>query len=755
MLINPQDFVIKELPVYHPFSQDYVNFWRGEKRKIIEGYWLDGYYMPSSLYFYVNYGTIQLNTRTSRNIKSVGRPDLRDLEWLIFQAWTMARGFSGFEKDEEYSGCLELLDNTVTDEFLKLNYPEVFNSKGIKKEFRDPKSILTDRHPYNKGRALYSNQAKNILMMGSRDTGKTYSVGVGVILSAWLTNGLTEYSEEALKKPKPVDLVAGGELAHYSNNMLSKTKFAYDNIPGSQMISGRLYPSPLSQGYKGSWQPGNRIIAEYKIKHRGGWTEAGSKSTIRNRTFKDNPFADQGTRPLAIALEEVGMFSNLMEVYTNTKDNLREGLRKTGTLFMMGTGGDMESGTQDAAEMFYSPEAFDILAYDDIWEERGKIGFFIPAYMALREYKDERGFSRIEEAIDALKKVRDKIKNSKAGSEALNKEIQYRPVVPSEMFLNKTANIFPAAEIQRRLTEVITNNVAEYLEKKVELYFDPKSAFNGINYKIDNSLIAINKHPWKQDGIEGATIIYEFPYLDENNTVPEGAYIIGCDPFRDNTEAGGSFAAIYVLKTNRYPTTVGHNEIVATYVGRPYAGVNAVNEILYKLSLFYGNATIYFENAVSNIKDYFEKIRRLDLLAKQPTTVFNKKASTITREQFIYGYPMSNQKIKFEALQYVRSWLLEERGDGKRNIDLIPDTFLLQQLLSFNLDGNFDAVMGFVGCVIGLEEIHNINSRRMQNLETRTPLSLEIDKLIVNNKRLFRTTNEEFSKTTSFILRES
>ncbi len=128
--------------------------------------------------------------------------------------------------------------------------------------------------------------------------------------------------------------------------------------------------------------------------------------------------------------------------------------------------------------------------------------------------------------------------------------------------------------------------------------------------------------------------------------MPPDAYIIGCDPFKDDKATGESLAAIYVLKSNKYPSSIGHNEIVASYIGRPYQGKNAVNEILYKLSLFYGGAKIYFENAVGNVKDYFEKIRRLDLLALQPTTVFNKKASFNTSEQLIYGYPMSNEKVK-------------------------------------------------------------------------------------------------------------
>ena len=414
---------------------------------------------------------------------------------------------------------------------------------------------------------------------------------------------------------------------------------------------------------------------------------------------------------------------------------------------MLGTGGDMEAGTLDASRMMYEPVAYDLLAFEDVWENRGLIGLFVPAYLALNEYKDERGFSKVEEAKAALLKARQKARTSvSGGSEVLNKEIQYRPLVPSEMFLTKSANIFPVTEARRRLSELQTNNLSELLEKKVNLFFDPNSPYNGVNYEIDFSLNPINKFPWTSDEVEGAIVVYEFPYLD-NGVTPSEAYIIGCDPFRDNTGMGSSFAAIYVMKTNKYPSTVGHNEIVATYIGRPYQGVNAINEMLYKLSLFYGNAKIYFENAVGNVKDYFEKIKRLDLLAKQPVNVLNRKASFNTTESVIYGYPMSNDKIKWEALQYVRSWLLQERQNGIRNVDVIPDKFLLQQLISFNLDGNYDAVMGLIGCVIGLEEIYISSKRRAENESTLTGLDAEIDKLLINNANLFRKINEKFSKT--------
>jgi len=98
---------------------------------------------------------------------------------------------------------------------------------------------------------------------------------------------------------------------------------------------------------------------------------------------------------------------------------------------------------------------------------------------------------------------------------------------------------------------------------------------------------------------------------------------------------------------------------------------------------------------------------------------------------------MSNQKIKWEAVQYVRSWLLEERGNNIRNVDLISDPFLLGQLIFFSMDGNFDAVMGLIGCVIGLEEISNKLKRRIENTDSQSELEKEFLRFIVNNKLLF------------------
>lgn len=729
---NPREFII-EVPNLHPLSVDYLTFWREQKRRCIEGYWVGGYYMPPALYFYVNFGTIKKNEK-GKKVKSLARPNLRDLEWLFFRHYTEAKGFSGFEDDPNIS-CFRGLVDPLYPEFLYP--PHVYRKDGSLKDYEPARTYLERFHPQHYQLPVYDNECKNIMMLGSRNIGKSYMVGAGLIPHEFLFNGATRYTEETITKPQVVEILVGSADSSKSRDILNKTQDCFDFLPGKMEAGGRLYPAPFAKRTSGSWAVNSEVVAAYKKKLDGGWDKSGTKSKIMHKSFNANPFAAQGTRPTLLVVEECGLVAELKEIYQHTRDNLRnDSMQKTGILMMLGTSGDMEKGSLPASEMFYQTEQYDILAMEDTYEFRGNIGFFIPGYLAIGEFKDANGISMIDLATKKIEAEREKYK----GTDALTRIIQYHPLVPSEMFLTKSATIFPTPELRNRMTYVQNHKIYELAEKKVDLYFDPNSIYNGVTAHVNPSLKAISKFPYNEDDREGCVVMYEYPHLIDDR-VPEGAYIIGCDPYKDDSQTGTSLASIYVMKTNKYFSTVGHNEIVASYIGRPYLGKNQVNETLHKLSMFYGNAKIYFENNVGNVKDYFEKVRRLDLLATQPVTVFNKKATHLSSPSLIYGYPMSNDKIKWEALQYLRTWLLEvrESSDGKtlRNLDMICDLGLLQELISFNLDGNFDRVMSLLGCIIGLEETTNISKRRERHDQSMTPLREQFKKLFINNSTIF------------------
>lgn len=77
---------------------------------------------------------------------------------------------------------------------------------------------------------------------------------------------------------------------------------------------------------------------------------------------------------------------------------------------------------------------------------------------------------------------------------------------------------------------------------------------------------------------------------------------------------------------------------------------------------------------------------------------------------------------------------------------MLPDIGLLQELISYNLDGNFDRVSSLIGCVLGLEEISNLSRRKANNQKELSEFEKDFDRIFINNTRLF---NVQLSQTTT------
>src|SRR5690606_22498624 len=97
------------------------------------------------------------------------------------------------------------------------------------------------------------------------------------------------------------------------------------------------------------------------------------------------------------------------------------------------------------------------LEFDDIFEDKGKIGFFVPAWMALDEFRDELGNVNKELALRKLIREREVAKNSNS-KQKLYDLLQMKPLVPSEAFLVLTGNIFPVGELKEHLANLESNS---------------------------------------------------------------------------------------------------------------------------------------------------------------------------------------------------------------------------------------------------------------------------------------------------------
>lgn len=463
-----------------------------------------------------------------------------------------------------------------------------------------------------------------------------------------------------------------------------------------------------------AWRKGREYVDKQEHKRasfrkflEGVGIESGYMSQIMALTFKDNPDAARGKDALDVLFEEAGKFPNLIDAFNGTAPGLTAGIYMTGQIMIFGTGGDMEVGTKDFAKMFYNPKEYNLLPLVNIWDEEStetRCGFFHPVSWNMEGHYDEQGNSDIKGAMAAEDAKREEIKRDSSSSKTLQQRQQEFPHSPSEAFLLVSLNDFPTIELRNRLNLILRENLHLRVGQPVNLYRCPTRKRVVAEPILDletAKVIPIWRHHQSEKDFTSCPIIYEYPI----GIPPKGAYKIGFDPYRQAQAVGSpSLASIYVYKTVIKGESI-RNKIVASYVGRPY-NPDDVNKIAEHFAELY-NAEIMYENEVTHVKSYFERIRKLHLLAAQPDGVIsnNIKKSTTAR---VYGCHMV-EKLKDAGEKYIKQWLLEvvdydEDGEPITNIDLIFDPGLLEELILYNRMGNFDRVMALMMLMFQLQE---------------------------------------------------
>jgi len=184
-LYDIQPFLCREHPVLHPDTRDYIEYWEEQEKRCVEGLWgldkrdnLGGWrYCTPQLYYYVNYCVIE-DEDEENNSSLVKNPDLRDVEWMLYYAWIICRGFSGFEGDDEYT-CNLLIKKlesggllTAKDKLRLQTMKHARNKNGDYKKYIDPKEYLEKTFSKPLGLPIYGNNAKNLFVLTSRGSGK-------------------------------------------------------------------------------------------------------------------------------------------------------------------------------------------------------------------------------------------------------------------------------------------------------------------------------------------------------------------------------------------------------------------------------------------------------------------------------------------------------------------------------------------------------------------------------------------------------
>lgn len=450
---------------------------------------------------------------------------------------------------------------------------------------------------------------------------------------------------------------------------------------------------------------------EWKMgyKKAGSEVEYGSKNSVSGIITGVNQDKLNGSRGVLYLIEEAGIFKNLTSMYNMIRPSVEHGSKVFGEIFAYGTAGDDQSDFTAFAEMFYSPEGYNLEPLENVFDKEGqgrkKCCFFFPAYLNYDESCiDKNGNSDVSKALLMILYDRYKVKYGTTDINTIVKRISQYPIVPQEAMLRSHGNIFPVTELNERLNQ-LDNDPNAFDDVYVgELVQDNKTGEVKFNPTID---LPIRDFPTKDNKVKGALEIFEMPKKNGEGKIPAGRYICSADPYDADCSNTMSLGSIFVMD-------LWTDMIVAEYTGRPTFAEDFY-EICRKLCLFY-NCRCMYEQNVMGMFSYFSSHNATHLLAETPEYLVQRNMiSSIGYGNKSVGIRATTPIIN-GAFKMIQTWLrkpivsIETDADGNNNEVTIPNLYriknraLLKELVLWNPQGNFDRIMSLVQLMLYREE---------------------------------------------------
>lgn len=438
----------------------------------------------------------------------------------------------------------------------------------------------------------------------------------------------------------------------------------------------------------------------------GNEIELGFKSEIIGVTLKDNPDVVRGKAGKLIIFEEAGSFSELGAAWQIARPSVEQDGMAFGTMIAFGTGGDEDSHFETLKDMFYNPDGYNCIGFDNIWDETPsdkKCGFFIPQYTNMdfrddagnRIYMDNDGNTLRRKSVEYILAERRKVIENATNSVAVDRYVAEHCITPQEACLEFGGNIFPKKELQEQLAKIRINKSLSNMKQVGDLVWETDGSLKWVIKKHGD----ITYYPLKKDDDPtGSIVIWEHPMKD----APIGLYILGVDPYDHDQSGTNSLGSTFVYK--RFQDFENYYDIiVAEYTGRP-STAEEYYENLRKLAVYY-NGRIMYENERKGLFPYFTAKHCDYLLADQPDIISDIVGNTKVQRK--KGCHM-NKQIKQWGEGLIKDWLNEEQAPGKKNLHNILSEPLLEELISYNDTGNFDRVMALMQVMIYREQLYNV-----------------------------------------------
>lgn len=539
----------------------------------------------------------------------------------------------------------------------------------------------------------------NMILLKPRDT------GFSELLSSM---GVYEYT---FQKEDPVFFFAGHERFLNKDGVLTK---AWDQINFLNEHTERAFKHL-------------RQIKDQDLYKRASYydNETGSERRTGGEiqgAVVDHPRKVRGARGW-VNWEEFGSFPNSEDAWMTAKALAEQGGVKFAMQTAWGTGGEQGPGIAGMEAIFMQPEIYDCLPFDNCWIEGLQPrdhGFFFPVWANMTKFMDKWGNTDHQKALEYWEREREKTR--KGSNMLMDKLVAEYPYNPLEALMRLSNNPFPVAELQKQLMRVDSNPEIRGVLKVGELVMDegrPKFQLSSKNDPVDH-------YPHKTNEVlNGAFTMFEAPLKDDQGKVPDNLYYLVADCFYVDTEQAtdwNSLGAYYIYKrkNNLFPTE--DDILVAWYAGRPPRVKDFHRNVFMAARLY--NATVQTEikGGGNDLLNYAKENGFLHLCGDRPT-VFNqdKEFKKTSSRQFFVRIEESN---KAEVIMKFADWLRSERGskivnqeaEYVLNLEKIYDRALLEELIKYNPNGNFDRI----SCMCVLMTI--LQEAELQTIEQKTRL---------------------------------
>ena len=442
------------------------------------------------------------------------------------------------------------------------------------------------------------------------------------------------------------------------------------------------------------------------IQQNGNKIPTGWQSTVRGINA-DDPQKIRGDRADLLIYDEAGSWPNLKKAVIQGEALVNIGGTRFGIKIVGGTGGDSGANLEGLKDIYYNPQAYDVLPYRHQYTQTGELaltGFFVPAFAQVWEFLDHRGYCNQTKAKEKLQKSRDKFLNDPEGLIQHCAEYCWNA---EEAFNLEGDNKFNRILITDQLAEIRLHKRGPRPEHgNLEYIFktgkQTKENIEGFKWtKNDSSHLQILEHPiWSNEFKHSPTYKYYDPetignqYNEMNNLYIAGVdgIDIGANDTSKETRDPSDFCIVILKRA----MGLQEPQIVAMYKDRPGDEREAF-KIAIRLCQYY-NAKINIEATRKTFYTWSKDKGYGNMFVRRPKATMTSDLSRSLSNQI--GTPATKQIIEQHTsltanfvedychtiwFEEILQELMSYNDENKTKFDIVASlgmVFLLDQELS-------------------------------------------------------------------------